>query len=536
MSEQHHWLSDLRRQHGLSQEALARRIMVDTGTVGRWERGIQEIRASNVALLADALNEEIETIWAFVEGASKSPKPESAATEEAVGDPTARTRSGPSLGSSPADRDLRTVDFVAWLAERSSTDFQTIYQEVAAAAEGIAGEAAFSRRAREHANVNVTRADLAAAIAAYYDLPTANERLYGAEVAGTQLVSSILIKPTWLDVAVQLGTAQERATYRPPLRVSATELPTAALQAAILRLAMVEATGTVMVNNPIYRLLSIDIRPGLMDFAVTHSDFASYSLASDLMESELVKLVSRHDADAGPDQTPLRDHYLPSVGAAMDLEARICAGGPVALMAIARPARGNHPADYALLIQTRSSRVLNAAQRLAVIPKAFHQPISEPSGEADIAATLLRELEEELLGRSDLEQLSEESWRKADALHQHHRLAPTQWLLDRLGATFHTECTGFGINLITGTFEFSCLVVIDDESWWTEWGHVVEANWEVMRLQRYSSRDTDGLISLAHDPRWSNEGLFGFLQGLRRLKERDRGNGRVAAPPIQMEN
>jgi hypothetical protein len=55
-----------------------------------------------------------------------------------------------------------------------------------------------------------------------------------------------------------------------------------------------------------------------------------------------------------------------------------------------------------------------------------------------------------------------------------------------------------------------------------------------MRVHRCSSRDTDGLTALAHDPRWSNEGLFAYLEGLRRLAEFDTSD-RVAAPTIDVE-
>ena len=38
-------------------------------------------------------------------------------------------------------------------------------------------------------------------------------------------------------------------------------------------------------------------------------------------------------------------------------------------------------------------------------------------------------------------------------------------------------------------------------------------------VRRYSSRDHDGIARLITDDRWSNEGLFAFLQGLQRLAE-----------------
>jgi hypothetical protein len=45
--------------------------------------------------------------------------------------------------------------------------------------------------------------------------------------------------------------------------------------------------------------------------------------------------------------------------------------------------------------------VVNVVGRLAVIPKAFHGPTVEPQAEADLSASVHRELEEELLGRDE---------------------------------------------------------------------------------------------------------------------------------------
>jgi len=41
------------------------------------------------------------------------------------------------------------------------------------------------------------------------------------------------------------------------------------------------------------------------------------------------------------------------------------------------------------------------------------------------------------------------------------------------------------------------------------------------------------LDSLARDPSWSNEGLFAFLEGIRRLSELD--SERVAIPNAEVE-
>ena len=54
------------------------------------------------------------------------------------------------------------------------------------------------------------------------------------------------------------------------------------------------------------------------------------------------------------------------------------------------------------------------------------------------------------------------------------------------------------------------------------------------RIRRYSSRDGAGIQALILDPRWSNEGLFAFLEGLRRLREL--GNlSRLALPTIEVQ-
>jgi hypothetical protein len=169
-----------------------------------------------------------------------------------------------------------------------------------------------------------------------------------------------------------------------------------------------------------------------------------------------------------------------------------------------------------LIVQERSPRVVNVAGRLSVIPKAFHQPLADARDETALSSTIERELEEELLGRSDLEQAG----RRAAPRHPLTTSEPMKWLRAHPDS-YRLQCTAFGINMLSGNYEFACLATIDDPSWWDHHGHQVEANWEARRLHCYSSRDTDGLIRLITDPRWSNEGLFAFLEGLRRLARHD---------------
>lgn len=51
------------------------------------------------------------------------------------------------------------------------------------------------------------------------------------------------------------------------------------------------------------------------------------------------------------------------------------------------------------------------------------------------------------------------------------------------------------------------------------WGGDVESNWESERITLVSSQDEAGLRALTHNSAWSDEGLFAFVLGLRRLHE-----------------
>jgi hypothetical protein len=279
-------------------------------------------------------------------------------------------------------------------------------------------------------------------------------------------------------------------------------------------------------NLPLYRLLGVEIGEAIAG-SVGRIPFMEYALTMDLLESELVDAVV-----TGRSELPLRDLYLPNLEAVLDVSGRVCAGGVLALCAIARPRDPFRGApDYALLVQVRSGHVLNAPGRLAVIPKGFHQPLSDIRADARVGATLVRELEEELFGRSDIDATIRDG-RAADPMHPGRRSEPMRWLTgepDRM----RMECTGFGLNLVSGNYEFASLVVIEDEEFWRRYGGHVEANWEASGLRLYSSLDHELLEELITQEAWSNEGLFALLQGLRRLREL--GGGRVDLPAIESE-
>lgn len=149
--------------------------------------------------------------------------------------------------------------------------------------------------------------------------------------------------------------------------------------------------------------------------------------------------------------------------------------------------------------------------------------------DARIGAALRREMEEELFGRSDIDITLAEP-HIADPMHPSRLSEPMRWLMGNPDF-WSVECTGLGLNLVSGNFEAACLIVVNSEGFWLHYGGQIEANWESMMLRQYSTLDSQSLQELAHDPAWSNEGLFALLQGLRRLRQLD--GDRVSIPVIE---
>ena len=342
-------------------------------------------------------------------------------------------------------------------------------------------------------------------------------------------MTSVLTCPDWLDLACALTANHDRLTLAGPAAGSDVLLDAEAADAAVQRLAETLVAGTRFVDMPLYRLTGLSAGNAEISGSLGITQFASYALTLDLLEGELSDALTT-GVRPEPGSLPLRDRYLPDLASVLSVNGRLCAGGALALCAFARPAdpyRG--PADYVLLVQERSGSVVNAARQLAVIPKAFHQPMTDFRGDARIAATLRREMEEELFGRDDIDNTINEQ-HAADPMHPARLSAPMRWLMTENPGALRIECTGFGLNLVSGNFEFACLIVVNSDEFWSRFGGQVESSWESSSLRQYSSLDGGSLSALACDGAWSNEGLFAFLQGLRRLSQI--GGDRVDIPAI----
>ena len=404
----------------------------------------------------------------------------------------------------------------------------TARRQVAARLAGLDRRDLHDRASRR---TRIGRRGVADALGEYYRDQAGEHGRYAARCGygDAEVVTSVLTCPDWLDLACPLTANHDRLTLTGSAADGDVLLDAGAAGAAVQRLAETLVAGTRFVDMPLYRLTGLSAGKGQIGGSLGITQFASYALTLDLLEGELSDGLTA-GVRPEPGSLPLRDRYLPDLASVLGVNGRLCAGGALALCAFARPAdpyRG--PADYALLVQERSGSVVNAVRQLAVIPKGFHQPMTDFRGDARIAATLRREMEEELFGREEIDNTVNEQ-HAADPMHPARLSAPMRWLLTENPGALRMECTGFGLNLVSGNFEFACLTVVDSDEFWSRFGGQVESSWESSSLRQYSSLDGGSLSALACDDAWSNEGLFAFLQGLRRLSQI--GGDRVDIPAI----
>lgn len=499
----------------LTNEAFAEHLGVAPRTVAAWHQKPDLRPKSEMQQLLDTAHDQappaVRERFAALVAEPKLDLPEGSAT-----DAEARLSADPVI-----------VAALEWLDEHARWEPGTARREVAARLVRLDVHALRDRGVRR---ARVTQRDTARALADYYGTTTTGHGRYAARFGTTTAVSTtVLTHPDWLDLDCPLFPTHDKIRLASVTPDAAVTMDEETAGRAAQRLAETLALGNRMVNMPLFRLVDVAVRKHTLAGAFGVTDFVGYVVTMDLLEGELVDALTT-GRPTTPGALPLRDTYLPDLSTTLDVADRMCAGGALALTAIARPAdpyRGE--ADYLLLVQERSGHVINAARRLAVIPKGFHQPLTDYRADTQIGKTLRREVEEELFGREDIDNTVSDQ-RHADPMHPSRLSEPMRWLLaepDRL----RMECTGFGLNLVSGNFEFAGLVVIEDEEFWTRYGGQVQANWEASRLRQYSSRDADLVEELVKDVAWSNEGLFALLQGLRRLREI--GGTRVNLPPIE---
>lgn len=377
----------------------------------------------------------------------------------------------------------------------------------------------------------VSTNELVAALTSYYKAVPEGYLPFEATHNNDRLQTGILTRPEWVNVALPLGVGRDTLKLDPASNFPQIRLNSSQAKAAVSRIAKAITAGTNIVNAPLYSMTNVELSRAALTGTLKVTDFLSYALTMDLLESELLAAL------ADPSQTklslPLRDQYLPTASSVTRIAERLCAGGVATLFAAKRPpTKLRKEADYAILVQERSAAVINAVGRMAVIPKGCHQPLADFSDDAQVSATLERELEEELFSRQDIDSTYNTN-HLADPLHISRLSQPLKWLIANTDSSAWTsECTGLGLNLLSGNFEFACLVAIHDERWWQEFGGQIESNWESAKLQCYSTANRDTLNELIGSHTWGNEDLFSLVLGLLRLNELNGSN--VQLPDLQL--
>lgn len=184
----------------------------------------------------------------------------------------------------------------------------------------------------------VDQRHVAHALGEFYRDPPPGYGRYAARLNDHgEAVTSVLTCPDWLDLGCALATGDDRLTLASAAKASDIEMDSQAAEYAVQRLAETLALGVRLVDMPLYRLFDVDVRRGLIGGSLGTDHFVRYAVTIDLLEGELIDALAAGHVSA-PGSMPLRDRYLPDAASVLDTSSRLCAGGPLALCAIARPA------------------------------------------------------------------------------------------------------------------------------------------------------------------------------------------------------
>lgn len=503
----------LQRAFRMSNDALASKLGIAVRTVAKWHSNPQ-------MELSNELEQALDTLLA-----------------KASDDEKKRFAAAAGLSSEAAENvDRQTLERLD--SDPHITAALNWVDQVSASAPGAARSAVIKRlsstslayiQARANDRSTVSRQQVAEALSDYYGETDPDFGTYRVRLEGkSEALTTILTRSDWVGLEHKIPSSSEKFAYESP---DADAQGSTDVEKALSRIAETLLANTRLVNSPIYRLLDAEISDREISASMTVVDFIAYALTVDMLEGELADELGNSGATAN---LPLRDLYLPDIDSVIRPRGRVCAGGVLALTAIARPADGfrrSRP-DYALLVQERGGQVLNANRKLAVIPKCFHGPLANFREDAPVSASLFREMEEELFGRDDVDSTLTKQL-SADPMHPSRLSEPMKWLTAGEGRRWDVQYTAFGYNLVSGNYEYACLIAVHDDEFWTQFGGDISANWESESLRQYSSLDMKGLQDLISDPSWSNEGLFAFTQGLSRLAQMS--PERVELPPMNWE-
>jgi hypothetical protein len=383
-------------------------------------------------------------------------------------------------------------------------------------------------------------------LAAYYSddsLGRGQLAPYEVEINGRRIRLALATRPQWSGICVPLAALGGSSPHE-RCRLMTTVSPDRGIDPfrslAFRFLCDIEAKGLEIYDAPIFRLRELDLRRGGLDATFSPDSFLHYRLSVGLLGDELTGALAHAGSinellDASHERMPLRAQVLPDGAGIADFDNRVCSGGVLTLLAMARPKPHN---DFVVLAQRRGAAVSDSQGLLSVIPRAFHQPSVLPhsralASEVAPSATLYRELFEEVLGGREVEVDD----RDLQPMWFVDESKPLRWLRERPDS-YQALCVGLGINLFSGNYEIGTLLVIHDPKFWRAFEQCLRPNWEVANLIRCSTRPgpsasprrgLSGLIQGAEV--WTSEGLMVLLEGLAYLNQH--WPERVSLPAIR---
>jgi hypothetical protein len=310
----------------LSNEAFAERLGIGVRTVAAWhQKPSLRPRPEMQQVLDTALGQATSAIKArFAALVSDSAPADVASRDDApAADPERRLTTDPNIGAA-LDRLDQYAGWQPGVARRQ------VASQLARLDVGHLQDRAGRRR-------RIGQRQVAEALGSYYRGWTGGHGRYSARYGqDSEVVTSVLTHPGWLDLDCPLTTACDRLTLTSRAADGNLSLDEQAAHAAAQRLAETLATGTRLVDMPLYRLLHIDVTEGAIRGLLGSTQFVRYALTMDLLEGELLDGLTA-DVPARPGYLPLRDQYLSDPASVLGVARRLCAGGTLALCAIARP-------------------------------------------------------------------------------------------------------------------------------------------------------------------------------------------------------
>lgn len=354
------------------------------------------------------------------------------------------------------------------------------------------------------------------ALSEYYsnqDLKLGNLNRYVFTIDGSSIDTTIATKPDWIELGIKLESenvlydlGSEVAYMKKQHRENGENYDK-----------YLKYLNVALWDSKIYRLVDFDRSGKTIKIKLALDTFFNYRYKSGLLYDELMQALLDANLEVEAlishrkEYLPLREQFLPNGNSLVNFSKRVCAGGVSVLFAIAHPRQN----DFLILVKQRSNKTIDCRRMLCVVPKAFHQPMIDFEIESDLSLTVFREVYEELFGGEE----TERDVKREDPKWYFRECEALKWFLDNKDS-YDLECTSFGIDLVSGNYEFAILLAVHDVEYWNKFGSLMKTNWELLSDVNPSvhSRDREQLSELAQKSDWTGEGLVAFVEGLRRLK------------------